>query len=52
MGSNEPENNSYSIALRLELLDEMNPLTDERVAVCVEQILMSLDNNLGVRLRG
>jgi phenylalanyl-tRNA synthetase beta chain len=52
LSSGAPQNHVCSIALRLELLDEINPLTDERVAACIEQILTALDENLGVRLRG
>ena len=41
-----------SLAVRLELLDDESPLTDERVDVVVADVLVALSQRLGVRLRG
>ena len=41
-----------SMAVRLELLDDDNTLTDERIEAAVAQVLDSLGSRLGVRLRG
>jgi phenylalanyl-tRNA synthetase beta chain len=41
-----------SLAVRLELLDEQATLTDERIEQTVAQVLQSLSQRLGVRLRG
>lgn len=41
-----------SLAVRLELLDDDNTLTDERIDAVVAQVLDTLGNRLGVRLRG
>ncbi|HEV7914439.1 MAG TPA: phenylalanine--tRNA ligase subunit beta, partial [Albitalea sp.] len=41
-----------SMAVRLELLDDDNTLTDERIDAAVAQVLDSLGSRLGVRLRG
>lgn len=41
-----------SLALRIELLDEQATLTDERIEATVAQVLQSLGQRLGVRLRG
>jgi phenylalanyl-tRNA synthetase beta chain len=41
-----------SLAVRLELLDEESTLTDERIAATVARVLDSLQQRLGVRLRG
>jgi phenylalanyl-tRNA synthetase beta chain len=41
-----------SMAVRLELLDEDNGLTDERIDAAVAQVLDTLGSRLGVRLRG
>jgi phenylalanyl-tRNA synthetase beta chain len=41
-----------SMAVRLELLDDDNTLTDERIDATVAQVLDSLGSRLGVRLRG
>jgi len=41
-----------SMAMRLELLDDDNTLTDERIDAAVAQVLDSLNARLGVRLRG
>jgi phenylalanyl-tRNA synthetase beta chain len=41
-----------SMAVRLELLDDENTLTDERIEAAVAQVLDTLGNRLGVRLRG
>jgi phenylalanyl-tRNA synthetase beta chain len=41
-----------SLSLRLELLDDDAPLTDERIDTVVADVLASLTQRLGVRLRG
>jgi phenylalanyl-tRNA synthetase beta chain len=41
-----------SLAVRLELLDDEATLTDERIGATVAQVLASLQQRLGVRLRG
>ncbi|HEX6707163.1 MAG TPA: phenylalanine--tRNA ligase subunit beta [Albitalea sp.] len=41
-----------SMAVRLELLDDDNPLTDERTEAAVAQVLDTLRQRLNVRLRG
>ena len=41
-----------SLAVRLELLDDETTLTDERITATVAQVLASLNQRLGVRLRG
>ncbi len=40
-----------SLAVRLELLDDEKPLTDERIEAVVAQVLVALTQRLGVRLR-
>ena len=41
-----------SLAVRLELLDDETPLTDERIDAVVADVLAALSQRLGVRLRG
>ncbi len=41
-----------SLAVRLELLDEENTLTDERIEQAVSKVLAALAEKLGARLRG
>ena len=41
-----------SMAVRLELLDDAATLTDERIDAAVAQVLASVANRLGARLRG
>jgi phenylalanyl-tRNA synthetase beta chain len=41
-----------SLSLRLELLDDDTPLTDERIDAVVTDVLATLTRRLGVRLRG
>jgi len=41
-----------SMTVRLELLDDENTLTDERMDAVVTQVLDSLGSRLGARLRG
>ena len=41
-----------SLSMRLELLDDEVPLTDERIDAVVANVLMALSQRLGVRLRG
>jgi len=41
-----------SLAVRLELLDDEATLTDERIEAAKAQVLASLNQRLGVRLRG
>ena len=41
-----------SLAVRLELLDDDNTLTDERIEAAKAEVLASLNQRLGVRLRG
>ena len=41
-----------SLSVRLELLDDDAPLTDERIDAAVAQVLAALSARLGVRLRG
>jgi len=41
-----------SLSVRLELLDDATPLTDERIDAAVANVLAALDQRLGVRLRG
>jgi phenylalanyl-tRNA synthetase beta chain len=41
-----------SMAVRLELLDDDNTLTDERIDAAVAQVLDTLGSRLGARLRG
>jgi len=41
-----------SMTVRLELLDDENTLTDERIDAVVAQVLDTLGSHLGVRLRG
>ncbi len=41
-----------SLSVRLELLDDERPLTDERSAAIVADVVASLQQRLGVRLRG
>jgi phenylalanyl-tRNA synthetase beta chain len=41
-----------SLAVRLELLDNDNTLTDERIEATVAEVLATLQARLGVRLRG
>jgi phenylalanyl-tRNA synthetase beta chain len=38
--------------MRLELLDDEVPLTDERINAAVADVLAALSQRLGVRLRG
>jgi phenylalanyl-tRNA synthetase beta chain len=44
--------NERSVAVRLELLDDENGLTDERTEAVTAQVLAALHQRLGVRLRG
>jgi phenylalanyl-tRNA synthetase beta chain len=41
-----------SLSLRLELLDDEEPLNDERIEAVVADVLATLTRRLGVRLRG
>ena len=41
-----------SLSVRLELLDDETPLTDERIDAAVADVLAALSQRLGVRLRG
>ncbi|MEP7295759.1 MAG: phenylalanine--tRNA ligase subunit beta [Burkholderiales bacterium] len=41
-----------SLSIRLELLDDDTPLTDERASAVVADVLAALGQRLGVRLRG
>ena len=41
-----------SLAVRLELLDDGATLTDERVDAVVKNLIATLQQRLGVRLRG
>jgi phenylalanyl-tRNA synthetase beta chain len=41
-----------SLAVRLELLDSENTLTDDRIEATVAEVLATLQARLGVRLRG
>ena len=41
-----------SLSVRLELLDDDAPLTDERIDAVVADVLATLSRRLGVRLRG
>ena len=41
-----------SLSVRLELLDDEAPLTDERINAAVSDLIASLGRRLGVRLRG
>jgi len=41
-----------SVSVRLELLDDDTPLTDERAGAVVADVLLALSQRLGVRLRG
>jgi len=41
-----------SLSVRLELLDDESPLTDERASAVVADVLAALGERLGVRLRG
>jgi len=41
-----------SMAVRLELLDDENTLTDERIDAAVRSVLDTLSSRLGARLRG
>ena len=41
-----------SLAVRLELLDDEAPLTDDRIDAVVADVLAALSQRLGVRLRG
>jgi len=41
-----------SLSVRLELLDDETPLTDERIDAAVADVLAALEQRLGVRLRG
>ena len=41
-----------SLAVRLELLDNDNTLTDERIEATVAEVIERLGARLGVRLRG
>ena len=41
-----------SLSVRLELLDDETPLTDERIDAVVADVLAALGQRLGVRLRG
>jgi len=41
-----------SLSVRLELLDDEAPLTDERIDAVVADVLATLSQRLGVRLRG
>ena len=41
-----------SMTVRLELLDDENTLTDERIDAVVAEVLASLSARLDVRLRG
>jgi phenylalanyl-tRNA synthetase beta chain len=41
-----------SLSVRLELLDDDTPLTDERIDAVVGDVLSALHQRLGVRLRG
>ena len=41
-----------SLAVRLELLDDETPLTDDRIDAVVADVLAALSQRLGVRLRG
>ena len=40
-----------SLSIRLELLDDENPLTDARIEATVADVLAALGERLGVRLR-
>jgi phenylalanyl-tRNA synthetase beta chain len=42
----------HSLSVRLELLDDDVPLTDERIDAVVADVLAALTQRLGVRLRG
>jgi len=41
-----------SLAVRLELLDDENTLTDERIEQAVAKVVSQLGESLGARLRG
>ncbi|MEQ1683525.1 MAG: phenylalanine--tRNA ligase subunit beta [Burkholderiaceae bacterium] len=41
-----------SLAVRIELLDDETPLTDDRIDAVVADVLAALSQRLGVRLRG
>lgn len=41
-----------SLAVRLEFLDELAPLTDERIETLKAQVVVALASRLGMRLRG
>jgi phenylalanyl-tRNA synthetase beta chain len=41
-----------SLSVRLELLDDESPLTDERIDAVVADVLRTLNRRLGARLRG
>ena len=41
-----------SLAVRLELLDDENTLTDERIEQAVAKVVTQLGERLGARLRG
>jgi phenylalanyl-tRNA synthetase beta chain len=51
-GSSALAANERSLALRLELLDEQQPLTDERSDAVVQAIVAKVQQDLGARLRG
>ena len=50
VGDMRPDERSLSV--RLELLDDEVPLTDERINSAVADVLAALSQRLGVRLRG
>jgi phenylalanyl-tRNA synthetase beta chain len=51
-GAGDIASGERSMAVRLELLDDDNTLTDEGIDAAVAQVLDSLGSRLGVRLRG
>ncbi len=50
--SSDMASGERSLAVRLELLDDETPLTDERIDAVVAEVLAALSQRLGVRLRG
>ena len=49
--SGEMQTGERSLSIRLELLDDENPLTDARIEATVADVLAALGERLGVRLR-
>ena len=49
--SNDMRPGDRSLSIRLELLDDETPLTDERIEAAVAEVLAALGERLGVRLR-